>query len=255
MEKAVFVAKKLKVGDIVNLSDTSAEQLRQLAGVKTEDIITLETPFNLHKANVVYVDKSTVEVEILNADELTKQFSGNRLTILQAVSGDRKFEYFLEKTIEVGVSDIFPIITDHMLIKEKGAYGAVKDWEIQLDKAIEQSRTRFPSRLNPIHKIGDGLTRSLNQLTDKNTLKVVLSTDLVETKSFQTIIENHVASHKQPINIVVAVGPEKGWSSRELKYFRHNGFLFASLGANILRTETAGVVVASLFNYISGFYK
>jgi 16S rRNA (uracil1498-N3)-methyltransferase len=256
MEKSIFIPKKLALAECINLSDTLSEQIKSLNLLKLDSIVKITTPFHEHRARVVYMDKATVEVEILSIEELVTDFEGNCLTILQAVSGDRKFEYFLEKTIEVGVVNVFPIITDHMLIKPKQAYNALKDWQLQADKAIEQSRTRFPSRLQAIQKVDKQLVSELKKVsTSRPSLRIVLSTDLVDTQTWETAVGNFAKKYNYKFDLVVAIGPEKGWSSNELQFFKNNQFIFTSLGANILRTETAGVVVASIFNYISGFYK
>ena len=51
---------------------------------------------------------------------------------------------------------------------------------------------------------------------------------------------------------VVAVGPEGGWSDREMEAFREAGFLPVRLGPRILRTETAAIVSTALLQFLAG---
>jgi len=46
--------------------------------------------------------------------------------------------------------------------------------------------------------------------------------------------------------VALAVGPEGGWASEELAWFRESGWVAASLGDRILRAETAAIVAAAL---------
>jgi 16S rRNA (uracil1498-N3)-methyltransferase len=53
-------------------------------------------------------------------------------------------------------------------------------------------------------------------------------------------------------NFVVAVGPETGWSSEDIKILENLRFKFVKLKGNILRTETAGIVISSIIQYLNG---
>jgi len=51
-------------------------------------------------------------------------------------------------------------------------------------------------------------------------------------------------------NFTVAIGPEKGWSSSDIEVLKNLGFDFIKLRGNILRTETAGLVIVSIIKYL-----
>jgi 16S rRNA (uracil1498-N3)-methyltransferase len=70
----------------------------------------------------------------------------------------------------------------------------------------------------------------------------------------QTLLRDVLKSHASASEIILAVGPEGGWTEDELQSFQQAGWISASLGNTILRSETAAiaataVVVATLFSF------
>jgi RsmE family RNA methyltransferase len=80
---------------------------------------------------------------------------------------------------------------------------------------------------------------------EPNALKLCLATENVDTQYLTDL-----KIEKQPTYI--AIGPEKGWSSSDIEVFKNLDFTFVKLKGNILRTETAGLVIGSIVKYIKG---
>jgi len=114
-------------------------------------------------------------------------------------------------------------------------------WRKIVNDATEQSRNIKPTVIEkPIN---------LNSLEINNIEnKICLATENVSSKRLNIYLEE--IDIKKPF--VIAIGPEKGWSSKDIEIFKKLDFKFVKLQGNILRTETAGLVIGSIIKYLKG---
>jgi 16S rRNA (uracil1498-N3)-methyltransferase len=149
-------------------------------------------------------------------------------------------EWAIEKCTELGVARIVPVIarrTDSHLAA--AAAKRVERWQRVARQAAEQSRrTAPPEIVTPI--------KFLEALKLAAALRIVLAES--EERTLLRDVLPDVANE----GIVLAVGPEGGWTEEELQQFQHARWISASLGNTILRAETAAMaataIVASAFS-------
>jgi 16S rRNA (uracil1498-N3)-methyltransferase len=245
--KRFYVRHNLKPGDIAHLSDSDSQFVIADGEIKIESIIEIATLTELFLAQITFIDKSTVEVEILK--KLSNIKEGNSpifpLTIIQSISNDSKFNFFIEKSVEIGVSQIIAVESEYSLLNYKKAAKKLPLWNKIIADAAEQSRNPEPTRI-----VGPLNINELEKCVDKNTLRnavrICLATEQIDTVTFKQALKANPSQ-----NYVIAIGPEKGWSPSDIELFTKMNFKFARLGGNILRTETAGIVAASIINYLS----
>lgn len=236
-----FVRHKLTVGDITHLSDSDSELTISEDKLHTEDIIQVETYENIFLAQITDISKNSVEVEILEDLGKRENVYIPSISIIQSLSNDTKFNYFVEKSVEIGIEKIMPTETRYSL---KSKSKAIKDygmWNKIVRDATEQSRNTFPTVIEKPIRLKELLTYNF----EKDALKICLATENVDTKYL-----SDVDFKNRPVYI--AIGPEKGWGSSDIDVFKELGFTFVKLKGNILRTETAGLVIGSIVKYIKG---
>jgi len=242
-----YIRHKVKTGDIVHLSDQDSERIIQNKWHREEDFIELEAEGKLFRAQITFIDRASVEVEVFeliqNLATSSPATSKPNLKIIQSLSNERKFDYFLEKAVELGVREVYPIQSDYSLLSAVKSRKLMIHWQDIVKNATEQSRTTEPTIVNEPIILG-----GMNFQELQNYSKLCLVTEQISTKSLKETMQKNN-------DIVVAIGPEKGWSSQDLKIFNENGFIPTRLGKNILRTETCGLVIASIFNFINEEYK
>lgn len=239
-----FIRHKLKVGDITNLTDSDSELIIKEGKHNIEDVIEVETYEKHFYAQITDISKNSVEVQIV--EDLGKRESEYTpsITIIQSLSNDTKFNYFIEKSVEIGIERIIPIQSKYSL---KTKAKAIKDtgyWNKLVKDAVEQSRNIFPTiierpvRINELEKYALG------------GIKICLSTESagVKPQNLKEFLKSEDLS--KPVHI--AIGPEKGWSSSDIEIFKELGFEFIKLKGNILRTETTGLVIGSVIKYLKG---
>lgn len=238
-----FIRHKLSIGDITHLSDSDGEIVKNKTDLDIEDIIEIETYDKIFLAQITDID-SSIEVEILEEIETKGSYESVDITIIQSLSNDSKFNLFLEKSVEIGVERIIPVESKYSL---KNRNKALKDtglWRKIVKDSTEQSRNLKPTIVEKPIKIKDLLKEKFN----KEEIKICLATESVDTVLLKEYLND--IDIKKPF--VIAIGPEKGWSSSDIEIFEQLDFDFVKLDGNILRTETAGLVIASILKYLKG---
>jgi 16S rRNA (uracil1498-N3)-methyltransferase len=165
-----------------------------------------------------------------------------KITVALAIFKFDRMEWAIEKCTEIGVARIIPIVarrSDTHL-----AAAAVKRherWERIIRQASEQSRRVAPPEIAAPIKLKelDGV------LPSEGLARIVLSESLAEPGEV-TQLRDVLRTHSIGDEIVLAVGPEGGWADTELTWFYETGWTAASLGATILRAETAAIVATAL---------
>ena len=234
-----YIPHKLKIGDITHLSDNDSEMIISQDKLHEQDLIEIETYDKIFIAQITYIEKGSIEIEILEEKEekVTKENMG--ITIIQSLSNDSKFNYFLEKSVEIGIGRIIPIESQYSLKTKKRAVKNKGLWKKIVRDATEQSRNPNPTIVeNPI---------GISELKEiQNSIKICLTTENVNSKYLNDYLKDKDITK----NIVIAIGPEKGWSSSDIKIFKKLNFDFIKLKGNILRTETTGLIIASIIKYL-----
>jgi 16S rRNA (uracil1498-N3)-methyltransferase len=147
-----------------------------------------------------------------------------RLVLYQALPNKyEKIEYIIEKGVEVGIQKFV------FFRSERSQKLVINENKIIRFRAIAREA---------LEQCG-GLVFPEIYFLDS------YSNDHIEGISVVLHTENTVGiSPKDSSAITLFVGPEGGWSPKEIEQMNNNGFIFAHIGNRVLRTETAGVVVS-----------
>ena len=239
--KKYFIKHKLTVGDITHLSDSDSELVISSNELDIEDILEVETYEKIFLGQITDISSSSVEVEIIEEKGQRDTKYVPSITIIQSLSNDSKFNYFLEKSVEIGIEKIIPVESKYSLKEKKKALKDYPLWNKIVKEATEQSRNIFPTIIERPLTIKELLQHPL----ENNSIRLCLATENVDSKYIKDI-----ELDDKPVYI--AIGPEKGWSSTDIDIFKRLNFQFIKLKGNILRTETTGLVIGSIIKYIKG---
>ncbi len=154
---------------------------------------------------------------------------GYRLHIAMAPTKmNDRFEWFLEKSTEIGIDEITPVLCDQSERKKVNLERYAK----VIQSAAKQSLRYTLPKLNPLQKFDD-LIRSCDAEA-----KLIAHCAPGDKGRLATLVDGKK-------DILVLIGPEGDFSSREIELATESQFTGLDLGSNRLRTETAGVVVCS----------
>jgi 16S rRNA (uracil1498-N3)-methyltransferase len=226
----VFVDAALAPGTTVTLPDAANGHLLRVLRLDVGDACVL---FNGdgrdYDARIAGAGKRNASVEVLSARELANE-SPLRIVLLQALARGEKMDWIVQKATELGVAGLVPVASERGEVKLDGerADKRTAHWRSVAIAACEQSgRARVPDIAAP-----QPLAKALGALPPQ-ACRLVL--DLEAETSIATL---QLGARK---DVVVAIGPEGGWSAGDLALLRGAGFAGLRLGPRVLRTETAGL--------------
>ena len=182
----------------------------------------------------------TVEAEAAGASEPRL-----KLTLFQALLPREKFELVLQKGTEVGVAAFVPLETERSLVKAAAVDGRrLERWRRIVDEAVEQSgRTALPELAEPRPLAG-----ALAALGGEPALLAWERETSLSVRQALVSLERRLRDGR----LTLFVGPEGGFSAAEAMAARAAGATTISLGPRILRSETAGPILAALALYQAG---
>jgi len=167
------------------------------------------------------------------------------IILCQALIRSHPMDFVVQKTSELGVSLLLPFVSERTVVRpgRERAENMLRHWrEIALNSA-KQSDRREPLRIGSLCDFGGILDR----LEKQDALKMIFwegdgGRDLKDI----------LGSSKVARSLVGVVGPEGGFAEKEIALARRSGFIPAALGGRVLRSETAAIAVAAIFQYERG---
>ena len=166
-----------------------------------------------------------------------------RIALLVSIVKFDRFEWCLEKATELGVDEIIPLAaarTDKPLIAAAGK--RQERWNRILLESAQQSRRLRPPILHTAAPSALAFAQSTPELR-------IFLTERRGVKSLRDVLGGEATNESVPKSAALAIGPEGGWTDEEIAAAQTNGFLEASLGTNILRTETAVIASLAVLNF------
>ena len=191
-----------------------------------------------YEAEIVSLNNKEADVKILNTVDKQKKAT-KEVWLFSALIKKDNFEWIIQKTTELGVSHIVPILSER---SEKKGLNMERAEKIMIEASEQSGRAMLPTIVEP--KTFDEVIQSVTQKKYNENMDFVAfdgSGDM--TIKDLRVLHSEEGSAK-PIGIFV--GPEGGWSEKELEAFRSAGVPIYSLGSQILRAETAAVAVTAL---------
>ena len=183
---------------------------------------------DLFTAEITDSNRKKCVVRILKIDHL-KRSTNNTTLAISLIKNNHRFEWFLEKATEIGVFQIVPIICERT---EKTAFKFDRMKSILISAMLQSQQSWLPILQEPI-KLAD----FVKQVGAMN--KFIAHCENSEAK-----IQLHSL---QPFtHSAILIGPEGDFTIDEIAMALQNNFIPVALGNTRLRTETAGVVAATL---------
>ena len=164
-----------------------------------------------------------------------------KLTLYQALPKLDKFETIIQKSVELGVTKIVPVITARCVSRpdEKGFFKKLDRYEkISLEAAKQSGRGIVPEITGIIN-----YKTAISEMKDSDI-------GLICYEKGGEILNNVGLSAKKSVSVLV--GSEGGFDSSEAEYAKNNGIIPVTLGNRILRCETAPLAVMSIIMNLTG---
>jgi 16S rRNA (uracil1498-N3)-methyltransferase len=231
MTRRGFIADEVS-GDRAALIGEHANHLVRVLRARVGQDFDIATGGVVRRGRISFVGDARVDFDL--AEEISRARLAE-ITLVLAIFKFDRMEWAIEKCTELGVSRIVPVIarrTDARLAAASAK--RAERWQRIARQAAEQSRRAAPPEIAVPVKLAEALSWP-------EALKIVLA----ESEE-QALLRDVVKPQTAEDGIVLAVGPEGGWTEGELQSFRQSGWTSASLGGTILRAETAAMAATAV---------
>lgn len=221
------------------MEDDAAHHLGRVLRAQIGQLYELSNGARVHLARIEKVTRDRVEFALL--EELPSYQPSLNVTLLLSIVKFDMFEWAIEKATELGVSTIVPLAAAR---SEKALLAAApkraERWKKILLEASQQSRrVRLPL-------LSEILEPESAFATSNEGARVLLS-ERGEISPMRKVLEG-----QRTTMAYLAIGPEGGWTDPEFEAAQRCGFQEASLGRQILRTETAVIAALASLNFALG---
>ncbi len=230
----------LENGTVITICGDDANHISRVLRMKPGEHVTACDETGCEYETVVRQTGQTVLLDVVSSMQSQNEPPYKAVVFQALVKGDR-FDTVLQKSTELGVAEIVPVICSRCTVKlTPSEYGKkVERWQrIAYEAAKQCGRAVIPKVQNPIPFM--------------EAVKLAAESDLPlfcyegeGTKPLPAICKD-VA---EPKTVSVLIGPEGGYSDEEAEFARENGLNMTGLGRRILRTETAAPFVLSCMAY------
>lgn len=226
--------KKISITDKENYIHI-ARALRARAG---ESLLLIDENHVQYETTILQITNSEILAEI-DKSYPSKRFLDFELYLAQSPLRSDAQGLLVEKATELGVSGIYPILTDNCAVNKSVAEKKVPKWQKIMYEASKQcERAVVPEcfEVSTIEKI----------IAENHFDKIIVFCERIADKTIRgSFRENPI---KKGEKVLVIIGPEGGFSQKEFDYFAKSNFEMLTLGNLILKADTA--VVVALGNII-----
>lgn len=212
------------------LTEADSHHAQRVLRLKPQDRISVSFgEGGVYEAQLEKLDrkKTTFKIGALRRQQVKPLL---QIAIAPTKSNDR-FEWFLEKGVELGLAAVHPVITER---SERKVYKTERGQRV-MEAAFKQSHKGFLPALSTMCPLSEFLERPLPDQKLVASLNEGLKVELPKL-DYQK-------------ECLILIGPEGDFSAREVALLEKAGFKHLDLGPEVLRTETAAVHICSIFNY------
>ncbi len=222
--------------DIAAITDVEQHHLRNVLRVNLGDKIRIIDG----KGGVFIAEIKSINTESTAAKILNREFHERKspsIILFQTLPKNDKMELILQKTTELGITQIVPISTERSL--QKPSESRYQRWHRVVISATKQCKRAWLPELCEIQKFQDCL----------NTFQSFALTLIFWENEKQQHIKKVLRETPKIESIALLVGPEGGFTEKEVNDAIENGCTPVTIGSNILRTETAAIAGITIAAY------
>ena len=230
MSLPFFFQEEFSKENIFTLSEeTSKHAIQVLRMKKGEQLQLTNGKGKIIIAEIISENKKATEVKVLSTSNIIHRTSNIAIAI-SLIKNTNRFEWFLEKATEIGVSEIIPLLCERTE-KQNFRYDRMKN--ILVSAMLQSQQAWLPILKEPIKFL---------EVIKKSGQQNKYIAHCIEDKK-KKIIDPSINQSS-----IILIGPEGDFTKPEIEMAIANNFIPITLGDTRLRTETAGIVAAVLLN-------
>ncbi|MDW5298688.1 MAG: RsmE family RNA methyltransferase [Sedimentibacter sp.] len=228
------------INNNINVTGGDARHLKTILRAQTGDLISVVTDSSEYRAQIEEINKDDIVCRIIEEIEKNNEAFIN-ITLCQGIPKQTKMETIIQQNVELGVKNFIPLITERTVVKlnEKDREQKKLDrWQKIAKESAKQSKRNIIPNVEGITTVKELVERLKNEDAE-----IIVPYELEDMR----LLKDVLAEPKQ--NYYIIIGPEGGFDIKEIEMFKEIDSHIVTLGKRILRTETAGVVAATVVMY------
>lgn len=230
----------LQCGGTIELDDESAHYVRTVLRLKKgSEIIVFNNQGGEYSGRISESSRKRVAIDINKWVDRDVE-SNLQVTLGLAISKSTRMDFAIQKSVELGVNNITPLVTERSVVRltNDSKLQKIRHWQKIAQHAAEQSgRTLVP--------LVNDVTNLDNWVENQAGLKIFL-----DPRAQKKLTELQAEQEK----MILLAGPEGGFSEAERITAKQSGFIPVQLGSRILRSETAALAALAAAQTLWGDY-
>lgn len=244
-----FVNKKQVENETINIIGGDVNHIKNVLRKKEKEKIEICIIGNEEKgidtiSQIEKIEENCIKCRILEY-KVSETEGKIQVTIFQGLPKSDKMELVIQKSVELGVYEIYPTEMKRCIVKlkEQEANKKIARWQKISEVAAKQSgRNIIPQIKEKVN-----IKQVCNLVKDYD--KLIVAYEEEKENSLKSELKSIKSKDKENIKIAILVGPEGGIDLAEIEELRKAGAVIVTLGKRILRTETVALNVLSNIMY------
>ena len=195
-----------------------------------------------YECEICHIGTDQVMARILSRSDRTGELPA-RLHLFQGLPKGDKMELVIQKAVELGVSEVVPVITRRTIVKldKKKEEAKTARWNAVAESAAKQSGRGVIPVVRGVLSFKEALAYA-----GPFPVKIIA----YERAEGMKTLREQLGRIRPGMDTGIFIGPEGGFEEEEISGAESAGAVPVSLGRRILRTETAGLMVLSVAGYL-----
>lgn len=237
-------------GEVVTLDREESHHISTvLRGGRETEMVLTDGRGHRFAARLVAQDRRRVSLEILTVERSAEEFAAPGLVLALSLIKPKRFEWALEKAVELGAHRIVPLVSEHT--DRDSSRGKDRRWRTIMVSAIKQCGRCLLPQLDAPTPLADFLAARPAGVAVFGAIPEEVTTASTPVSLLDLPAVLPAAA---PANLTALIGPQGGWSEAEVQEFLAQGLQPISLGPHILRAETAAAAVLGGLQMVRGRY-
>ncbi len=229
--------------DEIVITGSDVNHIKNVLRMRVGDVLSCnDSKGFVYKCRITEFLQDSIKLELVEKQQGNTELS-LKISLFQGLPKADKMELIIQKAVETGVFEIYPVINERSVVKldEKTAAKKTERWQKIAEAAAKQSgRGMIPVVHKPLSY------KDAMKLAKENVNEIIFPYESAEGMVYSKKVITEAAGME---SCAVFIGPEGGFSEAELELAKNNDARVISLGHRILRTETAGLFVMSLLSF------
>ncbi|MDR1392031.1 MAG: 16S rRNA (uracil(1498)-N(3))-methyltransferase [Clostridiales bacterium] len=240
--KNFFIKNKNVIENKIFIQNSDAFHISKVLKLKLGEVICVRDEYFTYEAMLCKINTNECIAKIIK--KIDKQSSNIKIILYQSIPKHHKMDLIVQKSVELGVYKIFPIITQRIITKitDENKFKKISRWQKIAAEAAKQCNRDNLLTIENIINFYEALKNMEN-----NQLTIMLFEKI--GKSGINNLKAVLKDHPKLNNFGIIVGPEGGFTESEANFAKEKDVHLVGLGKRILRTETAAIIATAIIMY------